>query len=200
MQIQQPPKTGNPFLDVWLQRLVHELEPYLIAAPVFTGQGTIPTINLTGGQIAFPATAVPSADPNTLDDYEEGTWTVTITCGTSGTITLQAGEQTGGYTKIGRVVHVHGFVDVDSTSSPLGTAMVSLPFTCGNLTEEAGTSVGSVAPVNVAWAGDMVVCYVVENTQYFRILELTTNASSGYVDGADFAADDNIFFGLTYVT
>lgn len=41
------------------------------ASPVFTGQATVPTINLTGGQIAFPATAVPSADPNTLDDYVE---------------------------------------------------------------------------------------------------------------------------------
>ena len=54
-----------------------------------SGAQSIPTINLTGGQIAFPATAVPSADANTLDDYEEGTFTPTILLGgtavTSGT-------------------------------------------------------------------------------------------------------------------
>ncbi len=71
MKLYFPPKTDIPFLDVWLERLVKELEPYLINSPTFTGQATIPTIDLTGGQIAFPATAVPSADPNTLDDYQE---------------------------------------------------------------------------------------------------------------------------------
>ena len=31
-------------------------------------------LNVRGGKIAFPATQVAAADPNTLDDYEEGTW------------------------------------------------------------------------------------------------------------------------------
>jgi hypothetical protein len=55
------------------------------------------TLNLSGGQIAFPATQNSSADANTLDDYEEGTWTATYN---SGTII----SQTCTYTKIGRVV------------------------------------------------------------------------------------------------
>ena len=59
-----------------------------IDSPTFTTKITTPIIDLTGGQIAFPATAVPSADPNTLDDYEEGTYTITVTPGTSGTVTL----------------------------------------------------------------------------------------------------------------
>jgi len=44
------------------------------ASPVFTGQATIPTINLTGGQIVFPASRVASANANTMDDYEWGSW------------------------------------------------------------------------------------------------------------------------------
>jgi hypothetical protein len=36
---------------------------------------------LTGGGLKFPPTQVASADPNTLDDYEEGTFTPTITQG-----------------------------------------------------------------------------------------------------------------------
>ncbi len=51
------------------------------------------------GNVAFPATQVASADANTLDDYEEGTWTPTITR-TGGTYANQGGR----YTKIGRNV------------------------------------------------------------------------------------------------
>ena len=56
------------------------------------------------GQIPFPATQNPSADANTLDDYEEGSWTPTfITTGTQPTgvtYTLQLGR----YIKIGTCV------------------------------------------------------------------------------------------------
>jgi hypothetical protein len=84
---------------------------------------------LTANGIKFPATQVTSADGNTLDDYEEGTWTATLLCGSSGTITLKAGNQTGVYTKIGRVVNVSGYFEVDSVNSPLGRLRVSgLPF------------------------------------------------------------------------
>lgn len=87
------------------------------------------TIALDGGQIAFPATAVPSADPNTLDDYEEGTYTVTLTCGTSGTITLNSSVKKLKYTKIARIVIFHGRVNIVSVSSPLGRLLLSIPFT-----------------------------------------------------------------------
>ena len=80
----------------------------LTAAPTFTGQATIPTINLTGGQITFPATQSASADANTLDDYEEGTWTPTVVTN-SGTATTYS-DLVGNYTKIGNLVYVRGSV------------------------------------------------------------------------------------------
>lgn len=52
----------------------------------------------SAGQIKFPATQNPSADANTLDDYEEGTFTGTLTgCTTSPTRTIR-------YVKIGGMV------------------------------------------------------------------------------------------------
>lgn len=63
-------------------------------SPIFTG-----LITAAGGQIAFPATQNASADPNVLDDYEEGTFTPT---GYGQTFTSVIGS----YTKIGRLVHV----------------------------------------------------------------------------------------------
>jgi hypothetical protein len=50
--------------------------------------------------ITFPATQVPKSDANTLDDYEEGTWTPSI--GGTATYTTQLGF----YTKIGRQVTI----------------------------------------------------------------------------------------------
>jgi len=46
--------------------------------------------NLASGQIAFPATQNPSADANTLDDYEEFTWTPEV--GGTATYTSQSGS------------------------------------------------------------------------------------------------------------
>lgn len=53
--------------------------------------------------VTFPATQVASANANTLDDYEEGTWTPVVVGSAvagAGTYTLQYGT----YTKIGRLV------------------------------------------------------------------------------------------------
>jgi hypothetical protein len=60
-----------------------------------------PAQTLTLNGITFPATQVPSADANTLDDYEEGTWTPTLVPAT-GTITSSI--VVGAYVKIGRQV------------------------------------------------------------------------------------------------
>jgi len=50
------------------------------------------------GQIKFPATQHVSADPNTLDDYKEGTFTPAITFG-GGAVGLTYSTRTGTYSK-----------------------------------------------------------------------------------------------------
>ena len=107
-----------------------------IATPTFTGQATIPTINLTGGQIAFPATQVPSADGNTLDDYEEGTWTPTIGSG-SGTITTSSFSGAK-YTKIGNIVEATVNITITTVGTASGACTFTLPFTGTNTIQLAG--------------------------------------------------------------
>ena len=86
------------------------------------------TTNLTGGQIAFPATQSASSDDNTLDDYEEGNWTPTITFG-GASVGQTYSTQTGRYTKIGRLVHVEGTVTFTAKGSSTGAAKIeTLPF------------------------------------------------------------------------
>ena len=60
--------------------------------------------SVTGGAISFPATQVPSAGANDLDDYEEGTWTPTLTFATPGNLVVVYSLQNGTYTKVGRLV------------------------------------------------------------------------------------------------
>lgn len=55
----------------------------------------------SGAGITFPATQSASSDANTLDDYEEGTWTPTSAGGMSGFSAIN-----GTYVKIGRLVNI----------------------------------------------------------------------------------------------
>jgi hypothetical protein len=81
---------------------------------------------VTANGIKFPATQVASADANTLDDYEEGTWTCSVTMG-SGSVTVSL--NTGAYTKIGRQVTVTGNFNINAVSSPSGSFTLNgLPF------------------------------------------------------------------------
>jgi hypothetical protein len=114
----------------------------LTAAPTFTGQATIPTINLTGGQITFPATQSASADANTLDDYEEGTWTPTVVTN-SGTATTYS-DLVGNYTKIGNLVYVRGSVRPSNGTFGAGSSckIGGLPFSGTTSAPRGGTISG----------------------------------------------------------
>jgi len=83
---------------------------------------------MANGQLKFPATVNPSSDPNTLDDYEEGTFTPTIigttTAGT-GTYDIQSGI----YTKVGRVVHYQISLRWSAHTGTGGLRIEGLPFT-----------------------------------------------------------------------
>lgn len=86
-----------------------------------------------GNNIAFPATQVPSAGANVLDDYEEGTFTPTIVGTTSAGVGTYS-EQVGRYTKIGnRVFYTINFEWSAHTGT--GNMRISgLPFTATSAT------------------------------------------------------------------
>jgi len=93
------------------------------ASPSFTvGIGIGGAAAGTGG-VAFPASAVAIADPNTLDDYEEGTWTPNV--GGSATYTIQAGK----YIKIGRQVTLWGQLTINVLGTGNAAFILGVPFT-----------------------------------------------------------------------
>ena len=88
-------------------------------------------LQLSSG-ITFPATAVAASDANTLDDYEEGTWTPVVSFG--GASVGITGTFSGTYTKVGNVVTVCYIVSFTSKGTSTGSMKVAgLPFTAGNV-------------------------------------------------------------------
>ena len=106
------------------------------AASVTASTGSF-VVGTSGQGVDFSAT--PGTGTSELfSDYEEGTYDVTISCGTSGTVTLNASQNMAQYTKIGRLVTVTGGVSVSSVLLPIGYFTISLPFTAANLSELSG--------------------------------------------------------------
>lgn len=87
------------------------------------------------GQIAFPASQNASANANTLDDYEEGSWTPIIYgLGSAGTTTYGSNNW-GRYQKIGSWVNIQCSIHWTASSGASGFAVIGgLPFTCESFT------------------------------------------------------------------
>lgn len=99
--------------------------------------------------LKFPGTQVASTDANTLDDYEEGTWTPAVEGETSagtGTFTTQVGK----YTKIGNLVHVEFNILHTSHTGTGGVKITGFPFTPAS----PAMMRGSLATYNVNFGGD----------------------------------------------
>ena len=137
----------------------------------FVGQATIPTINLTGGQITFPTTQSASTDANTLDDYEEGTFTPSVTGVTVGTTT-------GIYIKIGKLVFINMIIPVTSGSNT-GMTITNLPFT--------------------TWTGNRQVLIARENAVVGKTgqLYIESNSTSGSIQ--DYAGTSGGTNGYTWI-
>jgi hypothetical protein len=90
-------------------------------------------IDLFGGNIQFPATQSASANANTLDDYEEGSWTPTDGSGAG----LSFSDVAGRYTKIGRQVIAYFNMTFPSTASTAQITIGGLPY---NSATSAGVS------------------------------------------------------------
>jgi hypothetical protein len=128
--------------------------------------------------ITFPATQSACSDANTLDDYEEGTHTATLTPSGSGSITLNATYQTLTYTKVGRLVSIRGTLIASASSSPVGYVTVSLPFTPA-----------AVSGIGYAGGSVFVDAATGVNTNEF-VLMITTGGARIYLgDGTTLQSD-----------
>ena len=126
-------------------------------------------VDLTSGQLKFPATQLPSADVNTLDDYEEGTFVPVL----SGTTTAGIGtysNQTGTYTKIGNRVM---FDLILTWSAHTGTGLFTitgLPFS------SAATSFSTPNIYNnglALTAGNVLQAWITQSSSVINLTQYT---------------------------
>ncbi len=106
------------------------------------------TPSASGSGVTFPATQSASSDANTLDDYEEGTWTPVLVPGT-GTITSQGTY--GSYVKIGKQVTLT-FKAVITGGTVTGISSIEgFPFTVENTVQQACGSAREEQATGFMW-------------------------------------------------
>ena len=154
-----------------------------ISSPSVTG-----LVTLLGGQIVFPSTQNASANVNTLDDYEEGTWTPAI--GGSTTYISQSGS----YVKVGRQVRVffHLIINVLGTGSQ--TDISGLPFTVANVEGATGSLSFDSLATNIVY----IAAYALVTTTTIRLVSLT---AAGVSTGANnvLASGTTVSGSVTYL-
>jgi hypothetical protein len=128
--------TGNTglFFDSIRQVLTpHTMTGNTYSATIDLGRSAIPFKDayLSGGVVFGPASAS-NVSSQTLDDYEEGTWTPTG-------VGVALGSASGTYTKVGRVVTVNWLFAYPTTSSGSQTYIANLPFSAGTSYANGGS-------------------------------------------------------------
>lgn len=130
--------------------------------------------------------------------YKHSTYSPTLTCGTSGSITLDSNFNTLSYTKVNNLVTVTGALLVSSVSSPTGNIQISLPYTILDEPDAAGRFSGSVVASGVVAANvsDFVV-YGIEGSDVMQIR--LGNATTMQDDSAqEMQANSVLVFSVTY--
>ena len=133
-----------------------------------------------------------------LNQYDEGTFTATLTC-TTGTITLNSGQDLMQYTRIGRMVYVSGQIVVSAISSPTGILTLGgLPFTVnGSLGELAGRGAITVVAEGVGITVNNVVGYFLTGGTTANIYKYAAGNTANMA--ADVTASSSFLINMWYV-
>jgi hypothetical protein len=151
------------------------------------------TTTANGIGITFPATQSASTNANTLDDYEEGTWTPTISSG----ITSPAyASQIGVYTKIGNVVYASARLTAAGGTANSSTLIISLPFPVANNSSTifpAGNGYFNIAVANATNTRTIAL----DNTTTMQFVIQSATGQTAFI-GTDFGTSGSLNFTLVY--
>ena len=142
-----------------------------------TGNFSVTGTVATDG-VVFPATQVASANANTLDDYEEGTWTPRVygltTAGT-GTYSIRVAQ----YTKIGRLVNFQFRVAWTAHTGTGSMRIDGLPFLAQNTTNLYGVAtIGYADDITSYTAAATPMAIVPGNTDEVRLYEMPSGGGA----------------------
>lgn len=155
-------------------------------------------VTLPQGQLRFPATQNASSDANTLDDYEEGTWTPAFT-GSTTNPTVTYTKQEGRYVKVGKMVLVQFDLRWSSKSGGSGTVYISgLPFT-----SDGGYNYGVIAEkqnVNMDSGYTYLVAEVFGNNTVIGMVQSNATSSAISLGTGNIGAGGYVIGGASYIS
>jgi len=157
-------------------------------------------VTMAAGQLKFPAVQNPSADVNTLDDYEEGTWTPAFALAVPGTSSFTYSVQVGTYTKIGRQVTVVCHITLSASSIGTGSgaiAITGLPFVNGASANYSAGGVGYAAGFSGAWPNTAMVP---TSSNVLSLYILQPGASTAQLVATNVGAGVDLYCWATYFT
>ena len=155
-------------------------------------------VTLASGQIAFPATQNASSNANTLDDYEEGTWTATY----SG-ISITYAANTGRYTKVGNLVTAYVYINIGSQTTGTGEiTILGLPYVNHDSGPYASGTFGQLYQFDVAVGspGD-VFCQVSDGSAVIGLFSMNDDANWTRIMGTALNNTNvGVMLSITYCT
>lgn len=159
----------------------------------FSGAVSMGSNNISfsdGNGIDFSASAGSGASSSILDDYEQGTWTASLTATTTNPTTSSVGNTTGYYVKIGDIVNFSYYSGlVAFTSAGSGTATLSgLPFTSSSGFQEYWLT---VYMHGTAFAQSCHGGYAPPNSTFIQFIQ------SNSITGANWVASGNGYLMVT---
>ena len=142
------------------------------------GLGLGATSPSSGTGIAFPATPNPSSNANTLDDYEEGTWTPNLV----GITTVNFSYNLGNYVKVGRVVTLWWDFTVSSYSGgSWNNQLGGLPFVVSG--SQAGYSASRTRDsglFNSSLATGYQLMFFAQTNQAYLYCQVDNSGTAGF--------------------
>jgi hypothetical protein len=150
------------------------------------------TVATTG--VVFPATQVASANANTLDDYEEGTYTPDIRNGS-----WAFGARSGFYTKIGNLVTVNLLIVWTANNIPSGASFeITLPFTAfGSGNFRAPATIGYTSGINFNTSRQLVA-HVDMSNNYLSFQQIVSGGAPIILSNADINNSGETQISVTY--
>ena len=148
--------------------------------------------------IKFPGTAVASSDANTLDDYEEGTWSPVYTgsTGSIGSTAYAGGGQSGTYTKIGNLVNIFCRLVLSNKGSWTGEVRITgLPFAISS--SPGGGFQGALESRTINFTSYATVRGAGGAT-YVEIVDSKDNTGSAIITTAEISDSSGFLFTLSY--
>ena len=152
----------------------------------------------SGHGISFSATGDGSGTMSSelLDDYEEGSWTPSVTFGGTAATVSSGGK----YTKIGNVIHITYQVTIDNLNSGTGNIAVGgLPYTPSQSPTYAHGIVQGNSSKNLPSTAGSTMAFIENNGSTFRIL-YDTPTSHGDVNETMFGSGVTFYGNATYYT